>query len=91
MPSKAPDPASGAFRMPESGVTMVVFEGDLSEITWSTNQAAAAAHVEPRRIRVWAHRDKLQPVNPGSKHPRYRALDVLRVEAEMSGRLPVAA
>lgn len=91
MPSKALDNASGAFRMPTLGVTMVVFDGDLSEITWSTNQAAAAAHVDPRRIRVWAHRGKLVPVNPNSKHPRYRAMDVLQVEAEMNGRLPVAA
>lgn len=91
MPSKAPDQASGAFRMPNLGVTMVVFGGDLSETTWSTNQAAEAAGVPPRRIRVWAHRNKLVPVNPGSIHPRYRALDVLRVEAEMSGRLTVAA
>ncbi|MHA6764708.1 hypothetical protein [Streptacidiphilus sp. PAMC 29251] len=70
---------------------MVVFEGDLRSVTWSTNQGAAAAGVPPGRIRIWAHREKLAPVNPASKHPRYRALDVLRVEAEMSGRLASVA
>lgn len=91
MPSKAPAITSGAFRMPTSGVTMVVFDGDLTNVTWTTNQSAEAAGVPPGRIRIWAHREKLKPVNPRSKHPRYRALDVLRVEAEMNGRLPVAA
>lgn len=70
---------------------MVVFAGDLTQVTWTTNQAAAAAGVPPGRIRIWAHREKLAPVNPGSKHPRYPALDVLRVEAETAGRIPVAA
>jgi predicted site-specific integrase-resolvase len=70
---------------------MVVLDGDLAAITWTTNQAAEAAGVQPGRIRIWAHRGKLQAVNPRSKHPRYPALDVLRVEAEMNGRLPVAA
>lgn len=62
---------------------MVVLDGDLSQITWSTKQAAEAAHVPPGRIRIWAHRGKLQPVNPKATHPRYRALDVLTVEAAM--------
>lgn len=70
---------------------MVTFDGDLAQTTWTTNQAAAAAGVEPRRIRVWAHRGKLQPVNPKAVHPRYRALDVLRVEAEMRVKVRVAA
>jgi hypothetical protein len=73
------------------GVTMVVLDGDLTAITWTTNQAAEAAGVQPGRIRIWAHRGKLTAVNPNAIHPRYRALDVLRVEAEMSGRLACAA
>lgn len=77
--------------MSMSGVTMVVLNGDLTAITWNTNQAAEAAGVPPGRIRIWAHRGKLTPVNPNAIHPRYPALDVLRVEAEMSGRVPVAA
>jgi hypothetical protein len=68
--------------MPEE-VPMVAFDGDLAEITWTTNQAAEAAGVEPRRIRVWAHRGKLHAVNPKATHPRYRALEVLTVEAAM--------
>jgi hypothetical protein len=70
---------------------VVILEGDLSAVTWTTNQAAEAAGVDPARIRKWAFRGKLTPVNPRAFHPRYRALDVLRVEAEMSGRIPVAA
>jgi DNA-binding transcriptional MerR regulator len=70
---------------------MVVLDGDLATLTWTTNQAAEAAGVEPRRIRVWAHRGKLQPVNPKAVHPRYRALDVLRVEAEMRTKVRAAA
>lgn len=70
---------------------MVVLDGDLSQVTWTTNQSAEAAGVPPGRIRIWAHRGKLTAVNPRGKHPRYRALDVLRVEAEMSGRIPTAA
>ena len=65
---------------------MVVIDGDLSEVTWNTNQAAEAAHVPPGRIRIWAHRGKLQAVNPRAVHPRYRALDVLRLEAESRQR-----
>jgi hypothetical protein len=61
----------------------VTLEGDLATTTWTTNQAAEAAHVPPGRIRIWAHRGKLTAVNPRSARPRYRALDVLRVEAEM--------
>jgi hypothetical protein len=70
---------------------MVILEGDLTAITWTTRQAAEAAGVDQARIRKWAFRGKLAPVNPHAVHPRYRALDVLRVEAEMSGRIPVAA
>ncbi len=91
MSSTAPNPRFGAFRMPGAGVTMVVLDGDLSHVTWNTNQSAEAAGVPPGRIRIWAHRGKLTPINPRAKHPRYQALDVLRVEAEMSGRIPVAA
>lgn len=85
MSSKAPTHSVGAFRMPEE-VPVVTFDGDLAEITWTTNQAAEAAGVEPRRIRVWAHRGKLQAVNPKAVHPRYRALDVLTVEAAMRSK-----
>ena len=62
---------------------VVILNGELSTTTWTTAQAAAAAGVPPGRIRIWAHRGKLTPVNPRSSRPRYRALDVLRVEAEM--------
>lgn len=72
---------------------MVILDGDLTQITWTTNEAAAAAGVDPRRIRVWKCRGKLTPVNPKAVHPRYRALDVLRVEAETRAktRRPMAA
>lgn len=90
MTSKAPTQPVGAFCMPGE-VPMVAFDGDLASTTWTTNQAAEAAGVEPRRIRVWAHRGKLQPVNPKAVHPRYRALDVLQVEAQMRTKTRAAA
>jgi predicted site-specific integrase-resolvase len=70
---------------------VITLDGDLSTTTWTTVQAAAAAGVQPGRIRIWAHRGKLTPVNPRSARPRYRALDVLRVEAEMRHHTPKAA
>jgi hypothetical protein len=91
MSSKAPDLSPGLFAYPGREVTMVAMDGDLTRITWTTRQSAEAAGVKPVRIRTWAHRGKLVPVNPGGTHPRYRALDVLRLEAEMNGRLAVAA
>jgi len=70
---------------------MIVLDGDLSTTTWTTAQAAEAADVPPGRIRIWAHRGKLTAVNPRSSRPRYRALEVLRVEAEMRLRAHQAA
>jgi hypothetical protein len=81
MLSKAPDHWFGAFGVSTPGGAVVVIDGDLAHITWNTNQAAEAAHVPPGRIRIWAHRGKLQAVNPKAAHPRYRALDVLQLEA----------
>lgn len=70
---------------------MAILDGDLSTTTWTTAQAAEAARVPSGRIRIWAHRGKLSPVNPRAARPRYRALDVLRVEAEMRTRSHSAA
>lgn len=70
---------------------MVILDGDLSTTTWTTAQAAEAAGVLPGRIRIWAHRGKLKAVNPRSSRPRYRALEVLRVEAQMRLRSQSAA
>lgn len=49
--------------------------------TLTTSEAAAAAHVPDATIRDWARRRLILPVQPGDPHPRYRELDVLRVEA----------
>lgn len=91
MSSKAPDLRFGAFRMPGE-VPMVTFDGDLDTMTWNTAEAAAAAHVTRDVIYTWVHRGKLTPVLPSGR-PRYRALDVLRVEAETRAktRRPMAA
>ncbi|MFE2407106.1 MerR family transcriptional regulator [Kitasatospora sp. NPDC059408] len=70
---------------------MIHLDGDLRTITWTTQQAADAAGVPPGRIRIWAHRGKLHAVNPRATRPRYRAAEVLQVEAEMrSGRAQAA-
>ncbi|MEU8920316.1 MerR family transcriptional regulator [Kitasatospora sp. NPDC048545] len=65
---------------------MIHLDSDLRTLTWTTRQAAEAAQVPPGRIRIWAHRGKLRPVNPRATHPRYRASEVLQVEAEMRAR-----
>lgn len=47
----------------------------------STAEAARVAHVSVDTVRDWARREVLVAVNRGEQHPRYRELDVLRVEA----------
>ena len=72
---------------------MVTIDGDLERVTWTTAEAAEAAGVSPDVIYQWKRRGKLTPVNRRG-WPRYRAMDVLRVEAstrERAGRTFVAA
>ena len=52
----------------------------------TTAQAAAVAHVDEVRIRGWAHRKQLLPVNEDEDHPLYLRIDVLRVEAKTRRR-----
>lgn len=54
-------------------------DGDLEHAIWTTTEAAEAAGVTPDVIYQWKRRGKIQPVNRRG-WPRYRALDVLRVE-----------
>ncbi|MEV8324525.1 MerR family transcriptional regulator [Kitasatospora sp. NPDC056731] len=70
---------------------MIHLDADLRSTTWTTQQAAEAARVPEGRIRIWAHRGKLRPVNPRASRPRYRAAEVLQVEAEMRTARPQAA
>jgi predicted site-specific integrase-resolvase len=69
---------------------VIHLDADLRTTTWTTQQAAEAAQVPPGRIRIWAHRGKLSPVNPRATRPRYRADEVLRLEAEMRTRAQAA-
>ncbi|MEU1800888.1 MerR family transcriptional regulator [Streptomyces sp. NPDC019937] len=72
---------------------MVTLDGDLSRTTWTTPQAAEAAGVTPDVIYQWKRRGKLVPVNRKG-WPRYRAMDVLQVEAstrQRAGRTHVTA
>ncbi|MCX5209804.1 MerR family transcriptional regulator [Kitasatospora sp. NBC_00240] len=64
---------------------MVYLEGNLTGTLWTTAQAAGAAGVTRDVIYTWAHRGKLKPVNRRG-WPRYRASDVLRVQAETQNR-----
>jgi excisionase family DNA binding protein len=67
------------------GDAVVSFDGDLTWTTWNTAEAADAAGVSRDVIYAWVHRGKLKPVRPTGR-PRYKALDVLRVEAETRQR-----
>lgn len=60
---------------------MVELDGDLTRKTWTVAEAAEAAGVGRDVIYQWKRRGKLTPVNPGRGWPRFRALDVLKVEA----------
>jgi len=68
---------------------MVDLTGDLSHTLWTSAQAAEAAGVDRDVIYQWKARGKLVPVNRRG-WPRYRAIDVLHVEAatrERAGRV----
>ncbi|MFE9127085.1 MerR family transcriptional regulator [Streptomyces sp. NPDC007148] len=52
---------------------------DLQNTTWTTEEAANAAGVTRDVIYQWRARGKIAPVNRRG-WPRYRALDILRVE-----------
>lgn len=60
---------------------MVELDGDLARKTWTVAEAAEAAGVGRDVIYQWKRRGKLTPVNPRQGWPRFRALDVLKVEA----------
>jgi excisionase family DNA binding protein len=62
-------------------VPVVTFTGDLTWTTWNTAEAAEAAGVSRDVVYAWVHRGKLKPIRRSGR-PRYKALDVLRVEAE---------
>lgn len=71
----------------------MVIDGDLTTTLWTTAEAAEAAGVTPDVIYQWKRRRKLTPVND-TGWPRYRALDVLKVEAatrQRAGRTFAAA
>lgn len=73
---------------------MVELDGDLTRKAWTVPEAAEAAGVGRDVIYQWKRRGKLTPVNPGGGRPRFRALDVLKVEAatrERAGRSAMAA
>lgn len=59
---------------------MTAIYGDLASTNWTTQEAAEAAGVSCDVIYQWKRRGKLKPVNRTGR-PRYRAMDVLRVEA----------
>jgi DNA-binding transcriptional MerR regulator len=66
----------------------VHLDGNLETTVWTTAQAAEAAGVTPAVVYQWKRRGKLVPVNRRG-WPRYRAMDVLRVEQstrERAGR-----
>lgn len=46
----------------------------------TTEEAAAAAHVDETVIRRWAYRGLIASVSNDPEHPLYLELDVLRVE-----------
>jgi predicted site-specific integrase-resolvase len=64
---------------------VVDLDGDLTRTLWTTAQAAEAAGVTRDVIYQWKARGKLRPVNPRGR-PKYRALDVLTVEADTRER-----
>lgn len=58
----------------------MVIEGDLTTTLWTAPEAAEAAGVSTDVIYQWKRRGKIRPVNTRG-WPRYRALDILTVEA----------
>lgn len=70
---------------------MVELDGDLTRKTWTVAESAEAAGVNPDVIRQWKRRGKLVAVNPGRGRPRFRAIDVLRTEADTRERAHRAA
>lgn len=85
MPTPSPAATSAGLSSCPGVVYMVTLDGDLDTLTWTTRQAAEAAGVTPDVIYQWKRRGKLTPVNPRGR-PRYRALDVLTVEAATRAR-----
>ena len=68
-------------------------DDDLEHVRWTTAEAAEATGVTPDVIYQWKRRGKLKPINR-TGWPRYRALDVLRVEQatrQRAGRTHAAA
>lgn len=69
--------------LPPVRVVMIPDLDDPAARELTTAQAATAAHVAEATIRDWARRELLARVEGGpAEPPRYRELDVLRVEAE---------
>jgi len=68
--------------LPGEAPTLPPDPDDPATVLLSTEQAAAAAHVDPEVIRQWASRRLILPVpcDPASPAPRYRELDVLDAE-----------
>lgn len=67
--------------LPPRPAPMIPDPDDPAARELTTAQAATAAHVTEATIRDWARRELIYAVNSGEQHPRYRELDVLRVEA----------
>lgn len=63
----------------------MVIDGDLASVLWTVPEAAEAAGVTTDVIYQWKRRGKLTPVNR-TGWPRYRAMDVLSVEAATRAR-----
>lgn len=79
MPPAGPNRTVGPFVL-LGRCLVILLDGDLDRVLWTTAQAAEAAGVSRDVIYQWKARGKLTPVNRRGR-PRYRALDVLRAEA----------